>query len=181
MSMYSMVCGQNPVAGVLLSILGFNYKTAGEDIPRLRDVYVTREENPSIVIFTRTGGGNRPDYDVSILTKNPNYLSDHDDVFDETYAHFKFSVPEKYRALIAEMNTLCEGCSAMWTPGQKFNAAMEELSGSGEKPPYDEPKFISRDPTEEEQKRIPQVMDAIIRMLIDDGLLPKEVAEAASS
>lgn len=181
MSMYNMVCGQNPLAGVLLSIIGFNFKTAHEDIPRLRDLYVTRDEAPRIVIFTRTGGSNRAGHDLSVLTKNPNYHSDHDDSYDETYAHFEFNVPEKYRALLTELNALCVGCSAMWTPGQKFNAAIAKLSDFTEKLPYDEPAVEATDPSEETQKRLPQVIDEIIKHLIEDDLLPKEILEGSTS
>ena len=65
-----------------------------EDIPRLRGVGI---DDGKIIIHTRTGGGNRDDYEKenNALAKNKYYLSDEDDSFDCTYANFWYKIPEK--------------------------------------------------------------------------------------
>ena len=65
-----------------------------EDIPRLRGVGI---DDGKIIIHTRTGGGNRDDYEKenNALAKNKYYLSDEDDSYDCTYANFWYKIPEK--------------------------------------------------------------------------------------
>jgi hypothetical protein len=52
-----------------------------------------------ICVFTRVGGGNRPDYEKEIaeLRKKPGYITDYDDKFDCTFASFIYSVPKKWK------------------------------------------------------------------------------------
>ena len=75
-------------------------------VPRFRNAFYIRageEVEPGetfnhdvVIIRTRTGGGNREEYenDNYELTQNPNYMRDYDDEDDCTYAYFFFSVPE---------------------------------------------------------------------------------------
>ena len=52
MSLYNMLFGVNSAAPVLLATLGLTES----DVPRFRDCHLNGEQ---IVIYTRTGGGNR--------------------------------------------------------------------------------------------------------------------------
>lgn len=93
MSLYNMMKGFNPVAGLCLKMLSLN----PSDIPRFRDAWLT-DDGERIVLLTRTGGGNRSDYltENQSLTKIDGYISDVDDDFDSTFAHFMYKVPAAY-------------------------------------------------------------------------------------
>ena len=92
MSFYEMMFGHNPYALVLLKALGRKV----DDFDRLRDVAVGPEH---IVITTRTGGGNRPDYrdNWREIRKMPFYDYDEDADWDYTYAEICFTFPPKYK------------------------------------------------------------------------------------
>lgn len=116
MSLYNMIFGVNPAAGILLGILGHTPETFG----RFRDIYVT-EMNDEIVIavYTRNGGGNREHYDFDDMPEAgpecdctgctityaipalDGYISDEDDSFDSTYCTIYMRPPEEYRELLA--------------------------------------------------------------------------------
>ncbi len=104
MSLYNMLFGANPYTPLLLGILGISHKS----VPRFRDTFLKDGE---IVIYTRTGGGNRETYDAADcespsnadLRKLPGFLRDYDDDFDSTFAYFHYAVPEQHHALIAEI------------------------------------------------------------------------------
>ena len=107
-----MLFGFNNNAPILLKILGFTTN----DIPRFRDCFL---KDNSIVIHTRTGGGNREYYEnaethkqnfygdiadweeYSVynddLRKHPNFVTDVDDDFDCTYANFFYSFPDEFK------------------------------------------------------------------------------------
>lgn len=101
------------------------YYTSG----RFRDIYLN-EDCTRIVLYTRNGGGNRESYPhiFSILSSHPNFIFDHDDDFDCTYAYYEFSVPEEYKELISGLKG--EGSN----PTQKFAAMMDALQ-NGEHTP----------------------------------------------
>lgn len=100
MSMYNLMFGTNRAAGVLLSMLGLRVR----DVPRFRDCWL---EKDTIVLLTRTGGGNREAYEYpdadnegicnENLRKLPEYLRDEDWEMDSTYARFYFNFPDKYK------------------------------------------------------------------------------------
>ncbi len=93
MSLYNTIHGYNNAALLLLFALDLK----PNDIPRFRDCWInTEEEKPRIVVFTRTGGNNRKSYQSynDDLTKHPDYISDHDEGCDSTYAHFMFKLPD---------------------------------------------------------------------------------------
>lgn len=96
MSLYNMVAGYHPHAGLVLHLLG---KEPG-DFARFRDAWVERDEQgaPRLAIYTRLGGGNRDDCEDTIdsITEHPLYLHDADDSFDCTYATFYFRVPDEH-------------------------------------------------------------------------------------
>lgn len=112
MSLYNMIFGVNPLAGVVLKALNLEQ----DNIPRLRDAYYDCDDDV-LVVFTRTGGGNREYYETCIeedydgptnldLQNHSHYLRDEDDDFDSTYAYFYFSVPDESRELFNEIRKL---------------------------------------------------------------------------
>lgn len=117
MSLYNLVHGENPFADVLLAILGL---TRG-DIPRYRDCYWTGTE---IAVHTRTGGGNRDDYEGgnTNLQSMATYLRDEDADYDSTYATFYFSVPEKLAWIIPQLQ------AADKTPAERWQTAIGKLN-----------------------------------------------------
>ena len=97
MSLYNLLFGENSLSPMLLAALG----VTKDQIPRYRDCYYNDGE---IVIYTRTGGGNRDYYDSpneenttgpwnSDLRGLPGFKFDEDDDFDSTYAYFHFKCP----------------------------------------------------------------------------------------
>lgn len=90
--MYNMISGYNRACVYFMPMLGI----LRTEYPRFRDCYLSDDK---IVIFTRTGGGNRDDYEEqnNTLAAHPNYIRDYDADFDSTYANFEFSVPDKWR------------------------------------------------------------------------------------
>jgi len=141
MSLYNMMFGVNPLAGVTLSALNLT----SNDIPRLRDAYYDADED-RLVIYTRTGGGNRdyygsPDgYDNegyegpfnSDLEAHPNYVHDEDDDFDSTYAYFYFSVPVEFAPIFSTFKAL--GAGQDLNPTEKFAKMMEDLQSGANTP-----------------------------------------------
>lgn len=95
MSLYNLINGVNPAAFFFLPMLGHH----PDEYPRFRDCFV--EQDPDrIVVFTRTGGGNREDYaeENHWITTLPGFVSDDDDDFDSTFAYWRFAVPERWSA-----------------------------------------------------------------------------------
>lgn len=107
MSMYNLLHGQNPLAGLIISMLDV-YPA------RFRDAWIT--EDRKIAIYTRLGGGNRDDYQENItqLQSHPNYFYDRDDEFDCTYATFYYSFPEKYKEILEAMPRSGESGDDRW-------------------------------------------------------------------
>ncbi len=131
MSMYQLACGVNPAAGLLLQLIGIDYYT----IPRFRDVYLLNDER-HVVVYTRTGGGNREEYEApnEALCKNLNYVSDWDDDFDSTYAHFKFKITDEGIKFLKESMSELDPKEKQiafevmsTTPKSKFENAMRNL------------------------------------------------------
>ncbi len=126
MSLYNSLCGNNPLFEILHAVLA----TAGElpYIPRYRDTYtaVNAAGVPRIVIYTRTGGGNRPGYadQNKALAAHPLYLGDRDDSFDSTFAHFEFAVPADWADRVLRLHSVLSRVPKGQTPIVKFNRAM---------------------------------------------------------
>lgn len=139
MSLYNKLFGTDVMADVLLACLGLDRSR----VPRFRDCYTMEGQ---IVIYTRTGGGNRDFYDseASCRAEYPeyfdgkddpsgpwnadlqalqNYLYDEDDGFDSTYASFYFSIPDEYKDEIAAMSSGKEPV----TPSEKWKELLESL------------------------------------------------------
>jgi hypothetical protein len=99
MSLYNMVNGVNPLAEFLLSAINLDLAS----IPRFRDVWLSTDL-ASVVVLTRTGGGNREDYEVenAAMAAHPGYLGDADDDFDSTFAKFRYTMPPEKLAEIQQ-------------------------------------------------------------------------------
>jgi len=126
MGLYNSLFGVNPAAGIVVKIL----KAEGlEGIPRFRDAYVNEDENSKelqFVVFTRTGGGNREEYEAEndAMTQHPLAISNEDDDFDCTYAYFRFKVPEKYIPLAA---MIYEKSGKQATLSDRFGEKLEDI------------------------------------------------------
>lgn len=120
-----MLFGKNPLADVLLATLGWTT----HDVPRFRDCYLDGE---TIVVHTRTGGGNRNSYEEENgrLTQHSCYVSDSDDDFDCTYANFIFRFPEEYAA---ELRAASAGAEVQ-APSQKWEELLGALHNKKEAP-----------------------------------------------
>lgn len=95
MSMYHLVFGDTSPKLGIAKLLGVD----PDMIPRYRDLWIEVTEPVSetelvLAIYTRTGGGNREEYEGEndALAALPHYLGDDDDEFDSTYATFRFLV-----------------------------------------------------------------------------------------
>jgi len=155
--LYNAVFGRCPFDQLLLKAIGIKV----EDIPRYRDCYLT--DNNEIVIYTRTGGGNREYYEKPMaandeidykgpynedLRNNPYFERDEDDSFDSTYAYFYYQIPSKIKS---ECKLLKE-FGAVRDPHKSWAQLMEQLTNSN-----------SRDPAVQEAKRVIQelLIDAL--------------------
>ncbi len=125
MSLYNMLFGVNQLAPVLLAALGLSR----DQVPRFRDCYVDGEKK-QIVIHTRTGGGNREDYqdENDELCAHPQYLHDEDDDFDSTYADFYFSFPPD---LAADLTALCDKVETH-RPSERWQELFAALKAKGD-------------------------------------------------
>ena len=142
MSLYNMMFGNSPLAGITLNALNLT----PNDVPRFRDAYFEADED-RLVIYTRTGGGNREyygepdgyygneDYEGpfnSDLEAHPNYLRDEDDDFDSTYAYFYFSIPESFAPIFETFKSL--GAGQDLNPTEKFAKMIEDLESGNDTP-----------------------------------------------
>ena len=122
MSFYNALCGMTPGAAELLELI----ELPPDSIPRFRDCFL--DDQLHIVVYTRTGGGNRECYadGNTRLTGHPLYVSDHDDDFDCTFANFLFRAPDSAskEALTRfyEMTTKVVG-----TPRERFDKLLSDL------------------------------------------------------
>lgn len=123
MSLYNMLHGVNPMAQVLLAALGIDRG----DVPRFRDCYWNGEH---ICIYTRTGGGNREDYESenTALTLRDGYVRDEDDEFDSTYATFYFAPSPKLKDALTAVP------AADATPAQKWESLFTRLQSGVDDP-----------------------------------------------
>jgi hypothetical protein len=88
-----MVFGVNQLAGPLLAMIQLDHR----NVPRFRDCFLNKD-GTEIIVYTRTGGGNREEYaeQNAEMTRRAGYLRDEDDSYDSTYAIFYFAVPVAY-------------------------------------------------------------------------------------
>ena len=129
MSLYSLWSGGlNPFAGILLGSLGF--KQPLDEIDRFRDCYVDADDN--IVVFTRTGGQNRDQYQAGNqhLAERADFLRTEDWSEDGTYAKFVYQPPEEVRELTRQLGE----AGARSDPTQKFRAFLADMDSEAPKP-----------------------------------------------
>jgi len=100
MSLYNAIFGKNPYSAALLMTLGITEA----NVPRFRDCFL--DKHGKIVIYTRTGGGNRDDYksENDFLTTLPGYIRDEDNDFDSTYASFIYEPSEALGDALKEIS-----------------------------------------------------------------------------
>ena len=135
MSLYNMLFKENEKADKLLSMLALDRESFG----RYRDVYLNADGS-KIIVYTRCGGENREDYDwvFENMEEHPNYISDYDDEFDETYCYFEFEVPFEYRTEAARLSTgvdpddvhtkIEKAIAEIQTPGSKAEKRAKEVA-----------------------------------------------------
>lgn len=101
--MYGLLFGRNPTH-LLLPMLN---KHDGY-FARFRDVFTADKDDyraegdqrRKIYVYTRTGGGNREEYETDIEEQSayPGFLYEYDDTYDSTYMTFVYEVPECWHA-----------------------------------------------------------------------------------
>lgn len=135
MSLYNLVHGENPLAVILLGLLGLQR----EDVPRYRDCYWTGER---IAVYTRTGGGNRESYSAenAAMCKLPAYDHDEDDDFDCTYATFFFRMPEQFTWVIPHLS------AEDATPEQRWRGFLDKLSNGDKSDPQVKRVLVAMEP-----------------------------------
>lgn len=105
MDMYAIALGDGNERGRLNLLAPYALNLFERDFGRFRDAWVEWDENQvlRIAVYTRNGGGNRPDYAAvtDALRQHPCYITDRDDDFDSTYAtyyfHFPVTLPDHLR------------------------------------------------------------------------------------
>lgn len=99
MSLYNMLFGVKQSTFFILPMLGKH----PDEYPRFRDCFIGDEKHPEyaghIIVYTRTGGGNREGYENQNegMREMPGFVTDYDDDFDCTFACWVFKVPEKWK------------------------------------------------------------------------------------
>jgi len=141
-----MICGNNPLFQLFLAVLSTEKPLTMQDIPRFRDMYTLEEEGiVKFGLYTRTGGGNRPDYEAqnAVLASHPLYEVDYDDDFDSTFAHFIYRVPDEYQERMLKLHQIFSKHPKGWKPQDKFKAAMAALENKPYSPTTEE--FTDKD------------------------------------
>lgn len=129
MSLYNTLFGRNQLADVLLAVIGLPV----EIIPRFRDASIAAD-GAEIMVFTRTGGGNREDYENENcgLQDHPLYLRDTDSEFDCTYAEFFFRVPDEFKD---QIKALAEQGKGTTDPMTQFKELIQKLQAGNKEDP----------------------------------------------
>lgn len=134
MSLYNLLHGVNPLAGIWLTMLDLK----PDDVGRFRDCYLARDDETKelqIHIYTRNGGGNREDHwgVFDRLSNHPMYLRDWDDDFDSTYATIAFKIPDGFKSAVQEL-VKEQPESVPPSPQERFSAFMEKLQSGVDDP-----------------------------------------------
>lgn len=125
MSLYNNLFGVNKDANEILALVGL---TPGY-FARFRDVDLIND-GKTVRVFTRTGGGNRENYQVvwEEIRKDSNYITDYDDDFDCTYAYIEFRVPADN---LEKAKLLYKGEPESFE--DKFNRSLEDMNNPNSK------------------------------------------------
>jgi hypothetical protein len=143
-NLYNAMFGFEPTVAIALGVLKFS--NAKKQIPRFRDAYITfaddEQSDPVIVIFTRTGGGNRDFYEDAETHKKhfpdddypgpynadlraiQGFRFDTDEELDKTYCYFYYDVPGDHRSNV--MDHLIKNGKPL-TAKEKWEAAFAAL------------------------------------------------------
>lgn len=123
MSLYNSLFGENEEAPVLLGMLGVNK----EYFDRYRDIELIHD-GTRIQVFTRLGGGNRPDYKETWdkIRNHDLYIKDYDDDFDCTYAYIEYNIPDEFKETAKKM---FKGEPATFK--EKFEKELEDMNEEG--------------------------------------------------
>lgn len=130
MSFFNMAAGNNPMFGILARIV----ETVAPlpPVPRFRDMYTMDHDGKLvIVLYTRTGGGNRAAHssENAAIAAHPLFRETFDDKFDNTFVNFVFEVPEQFvealRALHDEFSRFYKGK----TPQERFRITIAGMEG----------------------------------------------------
>lgn len=123
MSLYNTLFGENEESPVLLGMIGVNK----EYFDRYRDVELIHG-GTRIQVFTRLGGGNRPDYKETWdkIRKHDLYIKDYDDDFDCTYAYIEYNIPDEFKETAKKM---FKGEPATFK--EKFEKELEDMNEEG--------------------------------------------------
>lgn len=123
MSLYNALMGYNLSCFIFMPMLG----RKADEYPRFRDCFIS-EDKKYIEIYTRVGGANRGcGYGEEELYKDPNFVETYDDDYDNTYATYKFKIPQKWNAdfdyiMNGEMDKVSDeyvACVKSFYPGSK--------------------------------------------------------------
>ena len=138
MSLYNKIFGENEDATALLGMIN----CTRDEFMRYRDVELVKK-GTRIRVITRIGGDNRKDYRqvFNDMRRNPLYVRNYDDDFDNTYCYFEFNIPDKYKHACETMAPKEEPISV----GMKFQKEVEE----------------SNDPNSAAAKRMQAIADEI--------------------
>jgi hypothetical protein len=104
MSLYNTLFGFDRTAAPALSLLGLS----PSQIPRFRDAHFKWADGVGseveIWVYTRTGGGNRADYEAEnqALREVAGFKRDFDDGFDSTFANWVYRVPDDFWVQVHE-------------------------------------------------------------------------------
>lgn len=150
MSLYNLVCGNNPLYYLWIVMAGVRF----ESIPRFRDCYLTVEnEKPLLVLYTRSGGGNREwlAKENTGLRSLPNYVRDHDCDYDGTFAHWYYSMPVEHEDTLLRLTELLPKHSKFLPPRDKTKIMLGE---------QDPPPGLSDKEAEEVSTLLHQLMEA---------------------
>ena len=129
MSFYNALMGENGLADVLLAII----KLPKDQIPRYRDCYLS-EDGKHVVVYTRTGGGNREGFmeENATLAKHALFSGDYDDDFDCTFAYWNFSIPEEFKQDCLELADKGKGSKPA---GERFGDLIDRLKAGDKDDP----------------------------------------------
>jgi hypothetical protein len=133
-SLYNVVCGTNQLARVLLAALRLPSHATG----RFRDCYLQRDAGGALEIhvYTRNGGGNRPDFaDVTkFLRQHPLFLRDFDDPSDSTYASYVFALPDDQHRSAFEAVAKAEPAIIPPPPHERMKAFIDRMDSDPNDP-----------------------------------------------
>jgi hypothetical protein len=131
MSLYNLVCGNNPLYGAFARII--ETVEPLPPVPRFRDMGTIEEDGkPIIMLWTRTGGGNRSSYakENAALERHPLHLGNYDEPIDSTFAAFRFRCPEEFEDQLLRVHRIfCKHPKGM-AMADKFEAAMAVMKGA---------------------------------------------------